>query len=89
MVSLFWIRSLASVSAPRLGALAIEEALKRSNVDKAAVDGVYMGNVLPAGAGQAPDRQAALFAGLPTSVPCTMVNKVNRQLLFCPNSMFY
>ena len=72
------------MSAPRLGALAIEEALKRSNVDKAAVDGVYMGNVLPAGAGQAPDRQAALFAGLPTSVPCTMVNKVNRPLLFFP-----
>ena len=76
-MSLFWIRSLASVSAPRLGALAIEEALKRANVEKAVVDGVYMGNVLPAALQQAPDRQAALFAGLPTSVPCTMVNKVN------------
>jgi acetyl-CoA C-acetyltransferase len=66
------------VAAPRLGALATEEALKRANVDKAAVDGVYMGNVLPAGLQQAPDRQAALFAGLPTSVPCTMINKVDK-----------
>jgi hypothetical protein len=41
------------------------------------VSQVYMGCVLPAGMGQAPDRQAALFAGLPTSVPCTMINKVN------------
>jgi acetyl-CoA C-acetyltransferase len=45
-------------------------------VDKAAVQAVYMGNVISAGLGQAPDRQAALFAGLPTSVPCTMINKV-------------
>jgi len=69
-------RSLSSVKAPRLGALAIEEALKRANVEKSAVSQVYMGCVLPAGMGQAPDRQAALFAGLPTSVPCTMINKV-------------
>jgi len=44
--------------------LAIEEALKRANVDKKAVDQVYMGCVLPASMGQAPDRQAALFAGM-------------------------
>lgn len=50
--------------------------MKRANVEKSAVDQVYMGNVLPAGLGQAPDRQTALFAGLPSSVPCTMVNKV-------------
>ncbi len=70
-------RSLSSVTAPRLGALCVEEALKRANVEKSAVSQVYMGCVLPAGMGQAPDRQAALFAGLPTSVPCTMINKVN------------
>jgi acetyl-CoA C-acetyltransferase len=68
---------MAPLTGPKLGALAIEEALKRANVEKSAVDQVYMGNVLPAGLGQAPDRQATLFAGLPSSVPCTMVNKVN------------
>jgi len=62
--------------APRLGALAIDEALKRGGVEKESVQEVYMGNVLPAAMGQAPDRQASLFAGLPKSVPCTMVNKV-------------
>merc|ERR1711935_446769 len=68
--------SLASIPAPRLGALAIEETLKRAEVEKEAVEEVYMGNVLPGGMMQAPDRQAALFAGLPQSVPCTMINKV-------------
>ena len=74
--SYFQIRSLSSIPAPRLGALAIEESLKRASVEKEAVDEVYMGSVLPAGMMQAPDRQAALFAGLPKSVPCTMINKV-------------
>ena len=69
-------RTLASIPGPRLGALAIQEALKRANVDKADVQEVYMGSVLPAGMGQAPDRQAAIFAGIPDSVPCTMINKV-------------
>jgi len=68
--------TLQTIPAPRLGALAIEEALKRAKVEKESVQEVYMGSVLPAGMGQAPDRQAALFAGLPDSVPCTMVNKV-------------
>merc|ERR1711997_1433093 len=68
--------SLSSIPAPRLGALAIEEALNRAAVEKDSVDEVYMGNVLPASMGQAPDRQACIFAGLPKSVPCTMVNKV-------------
>jgi len=68
--------SLSSIPAPRLGALAIEEALKRAAVEKDSIDEVYMGNVLPASMGQAPDRQACIFAGLPKSVPCTMVNKV-------------
>jgi len=68
--------SLASMSAPQLGAVAIEAALERANCPKEAVDEVYMGAVLQGGMGQAPDRQAALFAGLPHSVPCTAVNKV-------------
>ena len=67
---------MASIPAPKLGALAIEETLKRADVEKEAVEEVYMGNVLPGGMMQAPDRQAALFAGLPQSVPCTMINKV-------------
>jgi len=68
--------SLASVSAPKLGAVAIAAALQRAGVTASAVQEVYMGSVLPAGQGQAPARQAALAAGLPRSVPCTTVNKV-------------
>jgi len=68
--------SLASLTAPQLGALAITAALERAGCPKDAVDEVYMGAVLQGGMGQAPDRQAALFAGLPKSVPCTAVNKV-------------
>merc|ERR1712029_571695 len=66
--------SLSSFSAPKLGSLAISAALERAGCPKDAVDEVYMGAVLQGGMGQAPDRQAALFAGLPTSVPCTAVN---------------
>lgn len=68
--------SLSSIPATKLGAIVIEEALKRANVSKDAVDEVIMGNVLTAGEGQAPARQAAIFAGLPTSVECMTVNKV-------------
>jgi acetyl-CoA C-acetyltransferase len=68
--------SLSSVPAPRLGARVIEEALKKAGVAKDAVDEVIMGNVLTAGEGQAPARQAALFAGLPESVTCMTINKV-------------
>merc|ERR1712227_628838 len=68
--------SLSSFSAPQLGSLAISAALERAGCPKDAVEEVYMGAVLQGGMGQAPDRQAALFAGLPTSVPCTAVNKV-------------
>jgi len=68
--------SLSSLTAPQLGSLAITAALERAGCPKEAVDEVYMGAVLQGGMGQAPDRQAALFAGLPTSVPCTAVNKV-------------
>jgi acetyl-CoA C-acetyltransferase len=68
--------SLAAVPAPRLGAAAIRAALQRSGVDPSDVDEVVMGNVLQAGVGQAPARQAAIFAGLPEKVPCWTLNKV-------------
>lgn len=68
--------SLSSVSAPKLGAVAIKGALDKINLDPKLVDEVLMGNVVQAGVGQAPARQAALYAGIPDSVPCTTVNKV-------------
>ncbi len=68
--------SLSGVSAPKLGAVAIEAALKKAEVDASKVDEVFMGNVVSAGVGQAPARQAAIFAGLADSVPCTTINKV-------------
>jgi acetyl-CoA C-acetyltransferase len=67
---------LASVQAPRLGAIAIRAALERSRAPGSAIGEVYMGCVLPAGQGQAPARQAAIGAGLPTSVGAVTVNKV-------------
>jgi acetyl-CoA C-acetyltransferase len=71
-----FLGSLASVPAPRLGATAIKAAIERAGVAPADVGLVHMGMVLPAAVGQAPARQAALFAGLPPSVPCVTVNKV-------------
>jgi len=68
--------ALARLSAPELGAAAIRAALVRSGVPAEAVQEVVMGNVLSAGLGQAPARQAALAAGLPASACCTTVNKV-------------
>ena len=68
--------SLSSYSAPKLGSLVISDVLKRSGVKPEQVDEVIMGCVLTAGIGQAPARQAALFAGLPQSVECMTVNKV-------------
>jgi len=68
--------SLSTIPAPKLGAIAIEGALKKINLDPALVEEVYMGNVVSAGLGQAPARQAAIFAGIPNTVPCTTVNKV-------------
>lgn len=68
--------ALAEVTAPELGACAIEAALQQSGLRPEQVDEVFMGNVLAAGVGQAPARQALLKAGLPDSVPATMVNKV-------------
>lgn len=68
--------NLASVSAPKLGAIAIESAIQKANIDKSEVQEVYMGNVCQAGLGQAPCRQAVIFAGLPKTTVCTTVNKV-------------
>jgi acetyl-CoA C-acetyltransferase len=70
--------SLASLSAPALGSAAIRGALTRANVGPEHVHEVIMGNVVSAGVGQAPARQAAKGAGLPDSVVCTTVNKVRR-----------
>ena len=68
--------SLAGVSVPKLGAAAIREAMARSGFAPDRVDEVVMGNVLSAGVGQAPARQAALAAGVPPSVPALTINKV-------------
>lgn len=68
--------SLANFKATELGALAVKEALRRANVDPAMVDEVIMGNVLQAGLGQNPARQAAIGGGVPTSVGAFTVNKV-------------
>jgi acetyl-CoA C-acetyltransferase len=68
--------SLSSIPATKLGAIAIKGALDKINLQPAMVEEVYMGNVVSAGLGQAPARQAAIFAGIPDTVPCTTVNKV-------------
>src|SRR6476646_8190667 len=68
--------ALSTVTAPQLGATAIKGALDKIGLDYNLVDEVIMGNVVQAGVGQAPARQAALFAGLPHSVIATTVNKV-------------
>ncbi|CAF1295745.1 unnamed protein product [Rotaria sp. Silwood1] len=68
--------SLASVSATKLGATAIKACLERAKIPANRVQEVYMGNVVQAGIGQAPARQASLYAGLPQETLCTTVNKV-------------
>jgi len=67
---------LSTVSAPKLGAVAIKGALDKIQLDANLVDEVFMGQVIQAGSGQAPARQAAIYAGLPNTVVCTTVNKV-------------
>ena len=67
---------LSSVSATQLGATAIKGAINKSGIDANLVEEVFMGNVLQANTGQAPARQAAIFAGLSKDVPCTTINKV-------------
>lgn len=68
--------SLASLSASELGAVAVKAAVERAGVPKEEIKEVYMGNVCSASMGQAPARQAVIFAGLPKSTICTTVNKV-------------
>ncbi len=68
--------ALSTVAAPKLGATAIKGALDKINLNPELVEEVLMGNVVQAGTGQAPARQAAIYAGIPDSVPCTTINKV-------------
>ena len=67
---------LSTIPAPKLGAIAIKSALEKIKLAPNLVDEVLMGHVVQAGSGQAPARQAAIFAGIPDTVPCTTVNKV-------------
>jgi acetyl-CoA C-acetyltransferase len=71
-----FLGSLSSVSATKLGSVAIKGALDKINLKPELVQEVLMGNVVQAGVGQAPARQAALGAGIPDTVPCTTINKV-------------
>ncbi|GGD41745.1 acetyl-CoA C-acyltransferase [Muriicola marianensis] len=68
--------ALSGIPAPKLGAVAIKGALKKIGLSPDKVEEVLMGNVVQAGTGQAPARQAAIYAGIPDTVPCTTVNKV-------------
>ena len=71
-----FLGGLSSLSAPQLGAIVIKEAVRRAGIAPDAIDEVIMGNVVTAGVGQAPARQAAIYAGLPDDIPAFTVNKV-------------
>ncbi|WP_223034556.1 acetyl-CoA C-acyltransferase [Hanstruepera marina] len=71
-----FLGSLSTIPAPKLGAIAIKGALNKINLKPEMVQEVLMGNVVQAGTGQAPARQAAIYAGIPNTVPCTTINKV-------------
>lgn len=71
-----FLGGLSTVPAPKLGSIAIKGALDKINLDPELVNEVLMGNVVQAGTGQAPARQAAIFAGIPNTTPCTTINKV-------------
>jgi acetyl-CoA C-acetyltransferase len=71
-----FLGGLSELSAPKLGAIAIAEAVKRAGVQPGEVEDVIMGNVVQAGVGQAPARQAAIFAGLPDTIPAHTTNMV-------------
>ena len=71
-----FLGGLASFTAPQLGAIAIKEAVRRSGIAPEAIEEVVMGNVVSAGIGQAPARQAAIYSGLPDDIPAFTVNKV-------------
>ena len=68
--------ALSNIPAPKLGAIAVQEAVKRAGIDASEIEEVFMGNVVQAGNGQAPARQAAIFGGVPASVSATAINKV-------------
>src|SRR2546428_13080788 len=71
-----FLSNLASFTAPQLGAIVIKEAVRRSGISPDSIDEVIMGNVVTAGIGQAPARQAALHAALPVDIPAFTVNEV-------------
>ncbi|MFY0715208.1 acetyl-CoA C-acyltransferase [Seonamhaeicola sp. NFXS20] len=71
-----FLGNLSTIPAPKLGATAIKAALSRINLKPELIEEVLMGNVVQAGTGQAPARQAAIYAGIPNTVPCTTINKV-------------
>ncbi|MFD2916045.1 acetyl-CoA C-acyltransferase [Psychroserpens luteus] len=71
-----FLGALSTIPAPKLGAIAIKGALDKINLKPELVEEVLMGNVVQAGTGQAPARQAAIYAGIPDTVPCTTINKV-------------
>ncbi len=71
-----FLGTLSTIPAPKLGATAIKGALEKINLNPKLVEEVLMGHVVQAGSGQAPARQAAIYAGIPDTVPCTTVNKV-------------
>ncbi len=71
-----FLGSLSTIPAPKLGAIAVKGALEKINLNPEMVEEVLMGNVVQAGTGQAPARQAAIYAGIPDTVPCTTINKV-------------
>ena len=71
-----FLGALSTIPATKLGSIVIKGALNKINLNPALIDEVFMGNVLSAGLKQAPARQAAIFAGIPSTVPCTTVNKV-------------
>jgi len=71
-----FLGTLSSIPAPKLGAIAIKGALDKIQLNPQLVEEVLMGNVVQAGTGQAPARQAAIYAGIPNTVPCTTINKV-------------
>tara|TARA_B100000579_G_scaffold106176_1_gene84540 strand:+ start:62 stop:1240 length:1179 start_codon:yes stop_codon:yes gene_type:complete len=67
---------LSSISATKLGSIAIQGAIEKINLDPKLIEEVYMGNVIASGLGQAPAKQAAIFAGISNETPCTTINKV-------------
>ncbi|HEU5311394.1 MAG TPA: beta-ketoacyl synthase N-terminal-like domain-containing protein, partial [Candidatus Eisenbacteria bacterium] len=71
-----FLGGISTLTAPQLGAIAIREAVQRAGVDPEQIDEVLMGNVVQAGVGQAPARQAAIHGGIPNTVSATTVNKV-------------